>query len=49
MAAKQVAKYVPLAGQITAAALGASAMIYLGYQHIDERCRIVSESLAVKR
>jgi hypothetical protein len=35
MAAKQVLKYVPLAGQAAAAALSVAAMMYLGNSHVD--------------
>jgi uncharacterized protein (DUF697 family) len=35
MAAKQVLKYVPFAGQAAAAALSVAAMMYLGNSHID--------------
>jgi uncharacterized protein (DUF697 family) len=36
MAAKQVVKYVPLAGQAVAAVIGFGAMMHLGNSHIDE-------------
>ncbi len=35
LATKQVLKYLPFAGQAAAAALSASAMIYLGNSHVD--------------
>lgn len=35
MAAKQVLKYVPFAGQAAAAALSVAAMMYLGNAHVD--------------
>lgn len=35
MAAKQVLKYVPLAGQAAAVALSVAAMMYLGNSHVD--------------
>ena len=40
MAAKQVLKYVPIAGQATAAALSMAAMMYLGNAHVDACCEI---------
>jgi uncharacterized protein (DUF697 family) len=36
MAVKQVAKYIPFAGQAVAAALSFAAMRYLGNAHVDE-------------
>ena len=35
MAAKQVLKYIPFAGQAAAVALSVAAMMYLGNSHID--------------
>ena len=35
MAAKQVLKYIPFAGQAAAAALSVAAMMYLGNAHVD--------------
>lgn len=35
MAAKQVLKYLPFAGQAAAFALGVAAMMYLGNSHVD--------------
>jgi uncharacterized protein (DUF697 family) len=36
MTAKQVLKYIPFVGQAAAAALSGSAMMFVGYAHIDE-------------
>lgn len=44
MAAKQVAKYVPFAGQALAATLSFSAMWYVGNAHVDE-CFEVARSV----
>lgn len=38
---KQVAKYVPIAGQALSAAIGFAAMQYVGRQHIHECARVV--------
>lgn len=38
---KQVAKYVPIAGQALSAAIGFAAMQYVGRQHIRECARVV--------
>ena len=38
---KQVAKYVPIAGQALSAAIGFAAMQYVGRQHIKECARVV--------
>lgn len=35
MAAKQVLKYIPFAGQAAAVALSVAAMMYLGNSHVD--------------
>lgn len=40
MAAKQVLKYVPFAGQAAAVALSVAAMMYLGNAHVDACCEI---------
>jgi len=46
--ARQVGKYVPLAGQALSVALGFAAMKYVGHQHIKD-CRCVIEAtLAAK-
>lgn len=44
LAAKQAAKVVPFAGQLTAAAIGFTAFRKMGYQHI-EACVTVSQEL----
>ena len=36
MAAKQVLKFIPLAGQAAAVALSVAAMMYVGNSHVDE-------------
>lgn len=41
LTAKQVAKYVPLAGQAVAAALGYATLRYLGEQHLRDCVRVV--------
>ena len=41
---KQAVKYVPLAGQVAAAALGYTALRYLGEQHIRDCVRVLRES-----
>lgn len=43
-AAKQAARYVPLAGQLAAAGIGFVAFRQLGYQHV-EACATVAEQL----
>jgi hypothetical protein len=45
MTAKQVAKYVPIAGQIAAALLGFGAMMYIGTSHLDECHEIANAAL----
>ena len=42
---KQVGKYVPLAGQALAVALGFTAMRYVGNQHIKDCRRVVEATL----
>ena len=44
MAAKQVLKYVPFAGQAAAAALSVAAMMYLGNAHVDACYEIAGEA-----
>ena len=44
MTTKQAAKYVPLAGQLTAAALGYATLRYLGERHIQDCIRVVEQS-----
>lgn len=41
---KQAVKYVPLAGQMAAAALGYTALRYLGEQHIRDCVRVLREA-----
>lgn len=43
---KQLAKYVPLAGQAVSAALAYSAMRYVCNQHIDDCARVAAELTA---
>ncbi|MGZ8290542.1 MAG: hypothetical protein ACXW2U_12575 [Telluria sp.] len=44
MAAKSATKYVPIAGQVVAAALGFAVFRHLGYQHV-EACASVAKQL----
>ncbi|WP_027995086.1 hypothetical protein [Simplicispira psychrophila] len=41
MTTRQLAKYVPLAGQAVAAALGYATLRYIGQQHIQDCVRVV--------
>ncbi|RZJ09207.1 MAG: hypothetical protein EON50_17730 [Acidovorax sp.] len=41
---KQVAKYVPLAGQAVAATIGYATLRYLGEQHLRDCVRVVQEA-----
>ena len=45
MAAKQVLKYIPFAGQAAAAALSVAAMMYLGNAHVDACHEIAGEAI----
>jgi uncharacterized protein (DUF697 family) len=45
MAAKQVLKYIPFAGQAAAAALSVAAMMYLGNAHVDACYEIAGEAI----
>ena len=45
MSAKQVGKYVPVAGQALSIALGFAAMKYVGHQHIKDCLRVVEATL----
>lgn len=45
MTAKQVGKYVPVAGQALSVALGFAAMKYVGHQHIKDCCRVIEATL----
>ena len=44
LSTKQAAKYVPLAGQAAAAALGYATLCYLGERHIQDCMRVVEEA-----
>lgn len=46
--AKQVGKYVPVAGQALSVALGFTAMKYVGHQHIKDCCRVIEQTLAAR-
>ena len=45
MTAKQVGKYVPVAGQALSLALGFAAMKYVGHQHIADCRRVIEFTL----
>ena len=45
MAAKQVLKYIPFAGQAAAVALSVAAMMYLGNAHVDACYEIAGEAI----
>lgn len=45
LTAKQVGKYVPLAGQALSVALGFAAMKYVGHQHIKDCERVIKSTL----
>ncbi|WP_431096331.1 hypothetical protein [Polaromonas aquatica] len=44
LTAKQVAKYVPLAGQIASAAVGYAAIRYLGEEHMKDCIRVAKQA-----
>lgn len=44
LSTKQAAKYVPLAGQIAAAAIGYATLRYLGERHIQDCIRVVEQA-----
>jgi len=46
--AKQVGKYVPIAGQALSVALGFAAMRYVGHQHIKDCRRVIEATLERK-
>lgn len=46
MTAKQLGKYVPVAGQALSVALGFTAMKYVGHQHIKDCRRVIELTLA---
>lgn len=48
MSARQVGKYVPIAGQALSVALGFAAMKYVGHQHIKDCRRVIEATLAAK-
>lgn len=48
ISAKQVGKYVPIAGQALSVALGFAAMKYIGHQHIRDCQRVIEATLAAK-
>ena len=45
MAAKQVLKYIPFAGQAAAAALSVTAMMYVGNSHVDDCFNIANDTV----
>jgi uncharacterized protein (DUF697 family) len=45
MAAKQVLKYIPIAGQAAAAALSGAAMMYVGNSHVDECYEVAKKAI----
>lgn len=47
--AKQVSKYVPIAGQALSVALGFGAMKYVGHQHIKDCRRVVEFAMAGRK
>jgi len=49
MAAKQVLKYIPMAGQAAAAALSYAAMMYVGNAHVDECYEIVKAAIDARK
>ena len=48
MTARQLGKYVPLAGQALSVALGFAAMKYVGHQHIQDCQRVIEATLSAK-
>jgi hypothetical protein len=44
LSARQAAKFVPLAGQAAAAALGYATLRYLGEQHLRDCVRVVQQA-----
>lgn len=47
-AAKSVAKFVPLAGQVASAAIGFALFTRMGYQHVEACVKVVEEVAAAK-
>ena len=48
IAAKTAAKFVPIAGQIAAAAIGFTMFRKLGYEHVEACARVASELMPVR-
>lgn len=48
MGSKQLAKFIPFAGQAIAAAVGYGALRYLGERHIQDCVRVVQQAQAVQ-
>ncbi len=48
MSAKQIGKYVPVAGQALSVALGFAAMKYVGHQHIKDCRRVIEATLKIE-
>lgn len=46
LSAKQISKYVPVAGQALSMALGFAAMKYVGHQHIKDCRRVIEFTMA---
>lgn len=46
--AKQASKFVPLAGQVTSAAIGFFAFRQIGYQHVEACAKVAQELLTAK-
>ncbi|MTV51418.1 hypothetical protein GM672_01595 [Massilia buxea] len=46
--ARQASKFVPLAGQVTSAAIGFFAFRQIGYQHVEACARVAQELLTAK-
>lgn len=47
MSAKQVMKYVPVAGQAAAAIISFVAMLYIGNSHVDDCFKIAQEAMEI--
>ena len=48
LTAKQISKYVPVAGQALSVALGFAAMKYVGHQHIKDCRRVIEATLKIE-
>ena len=46
--AKSVARFVPIAGQMTAAAIGFAMFRKLGYEHVEACARVANELVVVR-